>query len=219
SFHRAFRFGDGSGRVVALGCHFLGPPRLHKSRALAAFSPHSFLGEFVRHPEFRGHSYHRCKWRLDGFIPNRSRWVAVVPFSISFLGIARTVWGNANDPFSAAMTGAALIAIGLAALTAMVAYIVSFRRSFLRLPELADAGPIRRLSRCFSPLTFFHNLAPRSSSPRACCQFVARSLLRSTAHLQTLLCSLAVGLVVSAESLSSASLHFSVESNTSPPME
>jgi len=144
--------------------------------------------------------------------------IAILP-PISFLGIARTVWGNANDPFSAAMTGAALIAIGLAALTAMVAYIVSFRRSFLRLPELADAGPIRRLSRCFSPLTFFHNLAPRSSSPRACCQFVARSLLRSTAHLQTLLCSLAVGLVVSAESLSSASLHFSVESNTSPPME
>ena len=144
--------------------------------------------------------------------------IAILP-PISFLGIARTVWGNANDPFSAAMTGAALIAIGLAALTAMVAYIFSFRRSFLRLPELADAGPIRRLSRCFSPLTFFHNLAPRSSSPRACCQFVARSLLRSTAHLQTLLCSLAVGLVVSAESLSSASLHFSVESNTSPPME
>src|SRR5205823_11021192 len=53
--------------------------------------------------------------------------IAILP-PISFLGIARTVWGNANDPFSAAMTGAALIAIGLAALTAMVAYIVSFRR-------------------------------------------------------------------------------------------
>src|SRR5438874_2283527 len=45
------------------------------------------------------------------------------------------------------------------------------------------------------------------------------SLLRSTVHLQTLLCFLAVGLVVSAESLSSLSLHFFVESNTSPPVE
>src|SRR5205085_5845657 len=42
--------------------------------------------------------------------------IAILP-PISFLGIARTVWGNAKDPFSAAMTGAALIAIGLAALT------------------------------------------------------------------------------------------------------
>ena len=112
-----------------------------------------------------------------------------------------------------------MIAVGLSALIAIVAYTFTFRRSFMRLPELADARPMPRISPSISPIAFLHKRLWRSPSQRACCKFVARSLLRSTVHLQTLLCFLAVGLVVSAESLSSLSLHFFVESNTSPPVE
>jgi hypothetical protein len=43
--------------------------------------------------------------------------------------------------------------------------------------------------------------------------------LRSTAHLQTLLCFLAVGLVMSAEMFADGSYHFSAGRNTVPPVE
>ena len=150
-------------------------------------------------------------------VTNAHRIVILPP--ISFLGIARTVWVGRNDTFSVAMAWAAMIAVGLSALIAIVAYTFTFRRSFMRLPELADARPMPRISPSISPIAFLHKRLWRSPSQRACCKFVARSLLRSTVHLQTLLCFLAVGLVVSAESLSSLSLHFFVESNTSPPVE
>jgi len=144
--------------------------------------------------------------------------IAVLP-PVSFLGIARTAWVGASDSFSARMARAALMAVGLAVLSAMVTYAFSFRRSFLRLPELADARPMTRISSFLSPLAFFRNLAFRSSSHCACCQFVSRSLLRSTAHLQTLLCFLAVGLVISAETFAAGSQHGSAGPGTVPPVE
>src|SRR5437764_7468342 len=117
------------------------------------------------------------------------------------------------------MSCSVMITVGLSSHISTVAYTFTFRRSFMRLPELSDARPMPRISPSISPIAFLHKRLWRSPSQRACCKFVARSLLRSTVHLQTLLCFLAVGLVVSAESLSSLSLHFFVESNTSPPVE
>jgi hypothetical protein len=144
--------------------------------------------------------------------------VAVLP-PVSFLGVARTVWVRANDTFAASMARAAMIALGVSWLTATLAYAFSFRRSFIRLPELADARPLTRVSYFLSPLAFCRKLAFRSSTYRACHQFVSRSLLRSTAHSQTLLCFLAVGLVISAEMFADGSYHFSVGQNTVPPVE
>jgi hypothetical protein len=144
--------------------------------------------------------------------------IAVLP-PVSFLGMARTVWGKAGDGASAGMTRAALITMGLSVLTAIIAYAFSFRRSFIRLPELTDAGPLSRMSFSFSPLAWFHKLTLRSLSNRACYQFVARSLLRSDGHLQVLLCFVAVGLVVSAETLTSRSNHYSAWSGSAPPVE
>jgi len=144
--------------------------------------------------------------------------VAVLP-PVSFLGVARTVWVGANDAFSSSMAGAAMIAVGVSLLTATVAYAFSFRRSFIRLPELADARPMTRISSLWSRPAFSQKLAFRSPAHRACCQFVSRSLLRSTAHLQTLLCFLAVGLVISAEMFAAGSDHFSAGKNTVPPVE
>lgn len=144
--------------------------------------------------------------------------VAVLP-PVSFLGVARTVWVGANDAFSSSMARAAIIALGVSLVTAMVAYGFSFRRSFIRLPEMPDARPMTRISPLLSRLAFSQKLAFRPSTHRACYQFVSRSLLRSTAHLQTLLCFFAVGLVISAETFAAGSYHFSAGQNTVPPVE
>jgi hypothetical protein len=144
--------------------------------------------------------------------------IAVLP-PVSFLGIARTVWVQGKDAFSARMARASMITVAVSLLTAFVAYAFSFRRAFIRLPELADAGPMPRISYSFHRLAFLHNLTLHSHSKRACCEFVARSLLRSTGHLQTLLCFFAVGLVVSAETYAPESYHLSAGSGSTPPVE
>src|SRR2546429_4465521 len=117
------------------------------------------------------------------------------------------------------MARAAMMGVALAVLIAVATYAVSFRRSFLRLPELADARPMTRISSWVSPLAFFRNLGFRPSPHRACRQFVSRSLLRSTAHLETLLCFLAAGLVISAETFAAGPYHVSAGRSTAPPVE
>ena len=144
--------------------------------------------------------------------------IAVLP-PLSFLGIARMIWVGASDSFSAGMARAAMMAVGLAVLVAVAAYAFSFRKSFLRLPELADARPMTRISSWLSRLAFFPNQAFRSSPHRACCQFVSRSLLRSTAHLQTMLSFLAAGLVISAESFAAGPYQVSAGRSAAPPVE
>jgi hypothetical protein len=51
------------------------------------------------------------------------------------------------------MTTEAFAALAFAALIAIFAYAVSFRRSFIRIPETADAGPLPRVQLRFFPLT------------------------------------------------------------------
>ncbi len=126
--------------------------------------------------------------------------VAILP-PVSFLGLARTVWGRGGEPFVARMTEAAALALGLAVLIAIVAYALSFRRSFLRTPETADAGPLPRMAFSLSPLAPLHKVFLRTPSGRASYDFVARTLLRSDAHLQVVLAFLAIGLVTSAQAL------------------
>jgi len=133
--------------------------------------------------------------------------IAVLP-PVSFLGLARTIWLQGADPFAVSVSKAALSAVALAILIAFVAYALSFRRSFLRIPEMADAGPLPRLRHSFLPLAPLHKAILRTAPQRACYHFVARTLLRSDGHLQILLGFAALGLVLSAETLSSApSLH------------
>ena len=154
---------------------------------------------------------------LKGLSIPTARWVAILP-PISFLGIARTVWGRGNDVFDVTMTRGALAALGLAVLTAIVGYSLSFRRSFIRIPEI-DAGPVPGASHSFSPLAPFHKLTLHLPSQRACYQFVARSLLRSAAHLQVVLGFAAVGLVVSTEALTSVPLRHPIWTSNAPPVE
>jgi hypothetical protein len=147
-----------------------------------------------------------------------ARRAAVLP-PISFLGIARTVWGRGNDSFSISMTRGALAATGFVLLTAIIAYTISFRRSFTRIPETIDAAPVPSISHSFSPLALFHKLTLRSASRRACYQFVAKTVLRSERHLQIVLSSVGVGLMASAEVLTSVPHHRSFWTSNAPPVE
>jgi hypothetical protein len=129
--------------------------------------------------------------------------VALLP-PFSFLGLTRTVWGRGSEAFVPEMFRAALIALVAAFGTAMLAYAASFRRSFLRIPERPDAGPLPRSRVSFSSLAHVHRMVLREPAQRACYHFVVRTLLRSESHLQILAGFAALGLVLAANTLSSA---------------
>jgi hypothetical protein len=138
---------------------------------------------------------------------------------VSFLGLARTVWLQGADPFATKTSRAALVAVGVTILIAFVAYALSFRRAFLRIPEMADAGPLPRLRHSRSPLAPLHKVILRAAPQRACYYFVAKTLLRSDGHLQILLGFAALGLVLSAETLSSTTNLRSLVNGQSPSTE
>ena len=144
--------------------------------------------------------------------------IALLP-PVSFLGLARTVWLQGADHFAATMSKAALSAVCLTVLVAFVAYALSLRRAFLRIPEMADVGPLPRFRHSVSPLAPLHKAFLRSASQRACYHFVSRTLLRSDGHLQILLGFAALGLVLSAETLSSARDLHALVTGQSPPTE
>ena len=138
---------------------------------------------------------------------------------VSFLGLARNVWLKGADSFAAGVSKAALSAVALTVLIAFIAYALSFRRAFLRIPEMADDGPLPRFRHSRSRLVRLHNAILRSAPQRACYHFVAKTLLRSDGHLQILSGFAALGLVVSAETLSSATNLRSLTSRQAPSAE
>lgn len=141
------------------------------------------------------------QWLTQLSVANAHR-VAILP-PVSFLGLLRTVWGK-GDPFVARMTIAAAASIAGAFFTTLLAYAISFRRSFMRIPETPDAGPLPRVRFSLSPLAPLREAVLNTPAQRACYHFVARTLLRSDGHLQVVSGFLALGLVASAAVLSSA---------------
>ncbi|HLW98330.1 MAG TPA: hypothetical protein VKR82_06775 [Candidatus Acidoferrales bacterium] len=138
---------------------------------------------------------------------------------ISFLGVAQSIWGRGEDADTTQMMHAAVGAVACAVLTAILAYAVSFRRSFLHIPEARDEGPLPRPRVPWSPFTPALNRILRTPAQRAVYRFAARTLTRSEAHLQILLGFLAVGLVASAVFLSSAANPRAILSGRVPPPE
>jgi hypothetical protein len=121
-----------------------------------------------------------------------------------FLGICETLWGNGHNPFFAAMTRSALSALGISLAVAVLSYALSFRRSFIRIPETAEVGPLPRSQFHLLPVNLFDRAILRDPPQRACFHFITRTLLRSEAHLQIASAFVAMGLVVSAQCLASA---------------
>ena len=121
-----------------------------------------------------------------------------------FLGICQTLWGNGQNSFFAAMTRTALLALGISLAVAILSYALSFRRSFFRIPETAEVGPLPRSQFRLLPVSLFDRTILRDPSQRACFHFITRTLLRSEAHLQIASAFVAMGFVVAAQSLASA---------------
>jgi hypothetical protein len=128
--------------------------------------------------------------------------IAMLP-PVSILGLSRVVWLRGHDTFAVRVVRAALSAFGYTVLTAILAYAISFRRSFLSIPETADAGPLPRMQRAFSPLALIHEVIPPEPGLRACYHFIARTLFRSDAHLQVVSAFAALGLVAAVETITS----------------
>jgi hypothetical protein len=124
---------------------------------------------------------------------------------VSFLGIARTIWGRGHEPFVAQMTSAAVEALVAVIVVAAITYALGFGRSFFRNPDTSDSGPLPRLNLStrislplFAPL---RKLFLRNAAQRGCFRFAIATILRSEAHLQIFLAFSALGLVAAAESL------------------
>jgi hypothetical protein len=121
-----------------------------------------------------------------------------------FLGIGQTLWGNGHNPFFAAMTRTALFALGVSLAVAILSYALSFRRSFIRIPETAEVGPLPRSQFHLLPIDLFDRSILRDPPQRACFHFITRTLLRSEAHLQIVSAFVAMALVVSAQAFASS---------------
>jgi hypothetical protein len=135
-----------------------------------------------------------------------------------FLGLGQTLWGNGHNLFFAALTRGALLALGISLVVAVLSYALSFRRSFIRIPEIAEIGPLPRSQFHLLPGGLFDRAILRDPPQRACFHFITRTLLRSEAHLQIAAAFVAMGLVVSAQSFTSA-FHASVAATLRAPSE
>jgi hypothetical protein len=119
-----------------------------------------------------------------------------------FLGLARSAWGRSAEPLVAKMAVVSFANLASVMLVCLMAYAISFRKAFIRIPEVAEVGPLPRAA----TFSFSGSLTTVFLTPpqRACYQFVAKTLLRSEQHLQVLMGFMAVGVVVAANVLMSA---------------
>lgn len=138
---------------------------------------------------------------------------------VSFLGLAQAVWGSGEPSEVARMARASMAWTGGAIAIAMIAYAVSFRRSFIRIPEMADAGPLPRTTASLARLAPSFGSVLHMPTQRACYKFAARTILRSGQHLQIFLGMQALGIVVIACVLASALNAAAIFSGTIPPLQ
>jgi hypothetical protein len=131
-------------------------------------------------------------------VPHAHR-IAMLP-PVSFLGLLRTVWGS-GDPFLYRMAKAAVAALACTSFVTIVTYVVSFRRHFLAIGETPETGPLPRIPLPWSPSVLLEHTILRTRTQGAGYRFVARTLLRSEAHLQVVLASVALGLIAAADKL------------------
>jgi hypothetical protein len=155
---------------------------------------------------------------VSRFVLDASHYRAALLPPFSFLGLARSVWGRSGEPLVADMTRTAFASLGVVIIVSLLAYALSFRKAFIRIPETPDAGPLPRAKVFFSlpvPLSTALLTAPQ----RACYKFVAKTLLRSEQHLQVLMGFMAVGVVAAANVLASPRGFGSVLAGSAPSLE
>jgi hypothetical protein len=139
--------------------------------------------------------------------------------AVSFLAIARTIWGRGYEPFVPQMTKAAIEALAAAIVIAAITYTLGFRRSFIRIPETSDSGPLPQIRLSLPLFEPLQKLFLRNPSQRASFRFAIATLLRSEPHLQIFLAFSALGLVAAAESLNTPQGLDSLLSQPTAPVE
>jgi hypothetical protein len=134
--------------------------------------------------------------------------IGLVP-PVWFMGLCERFWGRGGDPFFGAMANRALLFLLVSIIVAVVAYALCFRRFFVRIPEMLPGSRIRRV-RPFFPsfvLKLLDGSVFRTASERASFRFTMKTLLRSQVQLQTVLVSVALGVVIAVQFLLSAPNH------------
>jgi hypothetical protein len=87
---------------------------------------------------------------------------------VSFIGIARVIWGRGNEPFVPQMTDAAIFACTATMVAASIAYALSFRRSFIRIPETTDIAPLPQMRFSLPFFTTLERLFLHTPPQRGC---------------------------------------------------
>ncbi len=139
--------------------------------------------------------------------PALHRFLATLP-SVWFLGLAQRLWTTAPDPFYLEVARRAIAGLTVTPIVALFAYLAGFRRSFQKIPEVADVPLLPRLGGApfASVRGIFYRVLFRSWTQRAFGRFVLQTIWRSEVHQQVFLFFLAMGLVAAARMLAAAPL-------------
>ena len=122
---------------------------------------------------------------------------------IWFLELCQMLRGRA-DPTLAQLGRFAPVAVVSVFLIAVAAYALSYRRCFMRLPELASAPPGKLGTRTIWIFHWLDGALLRTPVQRAGYRFVMKTLLRNEAHALALGGFAALGVVIASEALVTA---------------
>ena len=114
--------------------------------------------------------------RIKGSAP---AWTFLLP-SCWFVSLCQMLRGRGN-PAMLELARICLPAMFLLTLIAVATYAIGYRRHFIRIGELADAGG-SQVSKATWRLAFLERLLLRTPAQRGCFRFVVKTLLRSEAH-------------------------------------
>ena len=132
-------------------------------------------------------------------------WTRLLP-SCWFLGLCQSLRGKA-DPDLATLSRMAFPALGTVLVVAVFVYGVSYRRYFIRIPEMTttteDAAALNREEKAWLP-ALLDRLVLRTPFQRGGFRFICKTLFRSEPHRLVLAAVGGVGLVLACQALLSA---------------
>jgi hypothetical protein len=120
--------------------------------------------------------------------------------SVWFLGLSQLIHGTASPALST-VGWLALKAMSLVIVIAMAAYAVSYKRYFVRIPEVADAIPEAERGSASRIFSILDGMVLRTPVQRAAYRFVVRTLLRSERHGLVIAGFAGLGIVVASQVL------------------
>ena len=110
-------------------------------------------------------------------------------------------WFAARDPALSTLGWLALKAMSLVIVTAMLAYVLSYRRYFARIPEIADVNLKPSRGGASWIFSIFDRLMLHTPFQKAAYRFILKTLLRSERHSLVLAGFAGLGIVVASQAL------------------